>query len=745
MRSRIRVLLAAGMLLAGCGSGDETTESSVTSESSTSVASSVPSESSSTVPSETSSPVPTATADDSQTASTPSASSVPTTPTPPEASSQLEVRVPDHIRYGSDGLVLVVGDVETRVIDGPVEWVSSDGAGGFVYPVDDQVRWWPAASDNATPIEAKGLFARLVDGRPTLIARTDERCSDDGEFFWLVLHDLASGADRHLACVGWGGDATVGAADFGGDRYVVEWGMDLANYSTKHGLIIGELGATDSAGPLWSGLDSPGNPYPDAETCRVQREGEPMAACEVHGRLSPDGTLLATWYRPDLSFVVDPMEIPPEVVADEAGWLARLDTLPAELTVHELDTGIERYRTKLSARSRIADFDGRFVVVAPLCRVYTNDATCPVQDNPWAVIDTGGEQPPVTVQGAAALLRPQGDSASITEVDAPTLRRGDTGAWVSFLQQGLVARGLTIDVDGIFGPVTESAVRDLQLDAGLVVDGIVGPETWTAVPGDSTITASEKATAILRPYGLGPIDFGTRVEEALTELSGILRSPNVDEVIGPLGPGTEDCVEGASWEHCLRANGVLHEGRIVRWTDRGLSIAFTDAEGSAGALTPTPLQFSSWRAVRPAGGNVLTTSEGIGPGSTVGELRAAYPEHRWLFNEGAWDGVMFAILRGEDCGGCVERGIWGQLDYSIVPERNGYVEAIQQALNAQGASLAVDGEIGPRTQAAWEQFCAAHDLSCTAEWPNFPWFITDEQRAALEFPPPDVTIAALVS
>ena len=71
-------------------------------------------------------------------------------------SSSLAVRVPDHIRYGSDGLVLVVGGVETRVIDGPVEWVSSDGVGGFVYSVDEQVWWWPPASDDAIPIDAKG-------------------------------------------------------------------------------------------------------------------------------------------------------------------------------------------------------------------------------------------------------------------------------------------------------------------------------------------------------------------------------------------------------------------------------------------------------------------------------------------------------------------------------------------------------------------------------------------------------------
>jgi peptidoglycan hydrolase-like protein with peptidoglycan-binding domain len=461
----------------------------------------------------------------------------------------------------------------------------------------------------------------------------------------------------------------------------------------------------------------------------------------VYGRLSPDGTLLASWYRPDFSIVVDPMDMPPEVVADHAGWLARLDTLGAEVTVHELDTGVERYRTELAARTRIVDFDGRFLVVAP--RDYGHYESGSSSNELWTIIDTSGRQPPAAVPGPLVLLRPQGSGQGTIEADAPTIRRGDTGGWVSFLQQVLVARGQAIEVDGIFGSATEAAVRELQGSAGIGVDGIVGPVTWTMLLGEVSTTSS----AILRPGGVGPVDFGSPASEAVTELSGILGPPDVDEVLEPLAPGEEDCVEGSSWEHCLRVNGVLEHGRMVRWPNRGLSVAFTDAVGSAGALTPAPLQFSSWRAVRPDGGNVLTTAEGVGPGSTVGDLRAVYSALHWGFNEGVWDSVGFMIAVGDDCGGCFEFGIWGQLDYDHERDsfEKAYVAAIQRALNAQGADLAVDGETGPRTQAAWEQFCAAHDLSCTAEWPNFPWFITEEQRAALEFPPADVTIAALTS
>lgn len=74
------------------------------------------------------------------------------------------------------------------------------------------------------------------------------------------------------------------------------------------------------------------------------------------------------------------------------------------------------------------------------------------------------------------------------------LRVGSRGPEVVRLQQMLVDVGClpsTSSVDGIFGPGTESAVRNFQRSAGLVVDGVVGPATWSAL-GDASNKIEER-------------------------------------------------------------------------------------------------------------------------------------------------------------------------------------------------------------------------------------------------------------
>ncbi|RUR84484.1 peptidoglycan-binding protein [Chlorogloeopsis fritschii PCC 9212] len=60
----------------------------------------------------------------------------------------------------------------------------------------------------------------------------------------------------------------------------------------------------------------------------------------------------------------------------------------------------------------------------------------------------------------------------------PTLRFGTTGNSVRVLQRLLSSHGYAIQVDGIFGALTETAVKAFQNRRNLAVDGIVGQKTW---------------------------------------------------------------------------------------------------------------------------------------------------------------------------------------------------------------------------------------------------------------------------
>ena len=70
----------------------------------------------------------------------------------------------------------------------------------------------------------------------------------------------------------------------------------------------------------------------------------------------------------------------------------------------------------------------------------------------------------------------------------PTLRKGDKGEDVEYVQKILADNGYDIGkagVDGDFGRATEEAVKRFQRDHGLDPDGIVGPLTYVAFENET--------------------------------------------------------------------------------------------------------------------------------------------------------------------------------------------------------------------------------------------------------------------
>ena len=86
-------------------------------------------------------------------------------------------------------------------------------------------------------------------------------------------------------------------------------------------------------------------------------------------------------------------------------------------------------------------------------------------------------------EALAARIRRRGPrAAQVTPRPPRTLRRGLRGRDVVAAQQALTEAGFRYSPeDGVFGPLTEAAVRNFQCGAGLVRDGIIGPLTRAAL------------------------------------------------------------------------------------------------------------------------------------------------------------------------------------------------------------------------------------------------------------------------
>lgn len=85
---------------------------------------------------------------------------------------------------------------------------------------------------------------------------------------------------------------------------------------------------------------------------------------------------------------------------------------------------------------------------------------------------------------------------------AGVLKRGDNEEDVKALQLALVQAGYRVNVDGDFGPGTESAVRRFQWDHHIDVDGQVGPQTAAMLDmPHELLVAAAKPSAIITPSG----------------------------------------------------------------------------------------------------------------------------------------------------------------------------------------------------------------------------------------------------
>jgi len=100
-------------------------------------------------------------------------------------------------------------------------------------------------------------------------------------------------------------------------------------------------------------------------------------------------------------------------------------------------------------------------------------------------------------------------------------------------------------VDGIFGHKTAAAVRSFQRSHGLVVDGVVGDQTWPALlvtvsrgsHGPAVKAVQEELNARVTPYGYQNLQvavdgsFGPMTDTAVREFQALVQSPYYGELV----------------------------------------------------------------------------------------------------------------------------------------------------------------------------------------------------------------------
>ncbi|NEQ75803.1 MAG: peptidoglycan-binding protein [Okeania sp. SIO2C9] len=124
----------------------------------------------------------------------------------------------------------------------------------------------------------------------------------------------------------------------------------------------------------------------------------------------------------------------------------------------------------------------------------------------------------------------------------PVLRNGSNGYNVTLVQRLLNDAGYgSLVEDGIFGVRTDAAVKQFQKDRNLIVDGIVGSQTWGAlvpptIGRGSSSDDVKRLQMILNEMGyslVGDGIFGSNTEAAVKEFQKNSRL-EVDGIVGPL-------------------------------------------------------------------------------------------------------------------------------------------------------------------------------------------------------------------
>ncbi len=336
-------------------------------------------------------------------------------------------------------------------------------------------------------------------------------------------------------------------------------------------------------------------------------------------------------------------------------------------------------------------------------------------------------------------------------VAALNLSRGARGVEVRQLQEALVALGIDLDPDGIFGAATEAAVIMFQQRHGLTVDGIAGPKVFAVLNELKGTAATSGAAATVVPVApaavargefqgdgleIGGADIEAAAAELNVEPAALWAVKSVES--GPYGTFLDDGRPPILYERHIfhRRTG----GRFASHPD--LSQAKAGGYGKSGAHQYTrleramkldrsgALEAASWGAFQLLGLNwqslgyasvedlvahMLTARgqlDGLVRFIKRNHLEDELRTHNWAGFARAYNGPGYkknkydeklkdAFDKARREGGAGAPA--GHTGHPILRmgDSGPAVEELQRALSeALGVDIAVDGDFGPATKAA---------------------------------------------
>jgi hypothetical protein len=159
----------------------------------------------------------------------------------------------------------------------------------------------------------------------------------------------------------------------------------------------------------------------------------------------------------------------------------------------------------------------------------------------------------------------------------------------------------------------------------------------------------------LRPDGLGPVDFGTPAEDTVARLAAALGPPTSDDSLTWDDPGDRVC----NWVMCYEY------ARSVSWNDVGLKLMISDLWIQPGGgwtrVVPSFVGYSYGGSNSETASMRGLTPEGVGIGSTLADLEAAYGDAAIAEMGSCPERPSFQIRLDENETPYLGSGYWGYL------------------------------------------------------------------------------------